>query len=516
MGLDPTDGFLSWTRVYLYGNSVIQIDPAELSSSSSEKTWLTDKARQFFDSIFKSPKHFNLKKHHWVTIFDNLVDALYVQDKDAANKSKKKLTLVFENLSLETLSFLILINSNFSCLKITKSQDFVIKNDLEEQFQLNLIKNNSKWDASTICLLISTNPRFEGVNLNLNLRQRMLKGNFKCIVLGSLSNITFPISFIGSNFNIFKTINAGTNFMCQDLKSAKNPFIVYNPEFLKRSDRNCIETLLKILSVSNIVTKIWNGLNIISATASETGVSLTYKFLPVTKKDLNSFSALYLLNVNLNNLMNLKKITETKLLNFNDYKKIHCRRVIFDQNPHANSNLDIGLRWSKTDACNMETNYQYLPSSTFYENEETFVSTEGNILRTQKIIFKKKTKNGWQILRKLFKRLHKHVTFTSNPKDNDIIFFNSKLINNFRNYINFQFYAAQNLTNTDNRLPKKTKSFFLSNCFTFTLKKIKTYSTKMSYWLNDFFNGGRDEYSYSSLILQDCSSATKLKATNFF
>jgi hypothetical protein len=517
--LDPTDGFLSRTRVFIYKNLIVQIEPGHNSRTSFDQ-FITNKARQFFDGVFTN---FNIMtnfvqggKEDWLDILKKLIRSLYLHDQDFANRSKKKLTIVFESLSLETLSFLMLISNKFSFLKVNKSQDFYIKNDFEKQFQLNLIKNNSKWDASTFCLLISTNTRFEGVNSNLDLRQRIFRGNFKCAILGSLLNFTYPISFLGSNFNILKTISAGTNFICQDLKAAKNPFVVCNLEFFKRFDKSCIETLIKFLSSANVITKIWNGLNVISATATETGISLSHKFSSVAKKDLKGFSILYLINVNLNNLMNLKKITETKLLNFNNSRKTKCAKIVFNQNPHFDSNLELIIKLSKNEKNYFRTNYCYLPSSTFYENEETFISTEGNILKTNKLIFRKKTKNGWQILRKLFKNLSKHVSFISNPKDNDIIFFNSKFINSFRNYINFQFYATQNLTNTNTQLLKKNKSLYLTNSFAFSLKKIKTYITKMSYWLNDFFNGGRDEYSYKSLILQDCSSAIKLKTTNFF
>ena len=41
----------------------------------------------------------------------------------------------------------------------------------------------------------------------------------------------------------------------------------------------------------------------------------------------------------------------------------------------------------------------------FYENEETFINTEGLIKRTSKLIFKKETKNNWQILRKFLNNL---------------------------------------------------------------------------------------------------------------
>ena len=82
----------------------------------------------------------------------------------------------------------------------------------------------------------------------------------------------------------------------------------------------------------------------------------------------------------------------------------------------------------------------------FYENEETFINTEGLIKKTVKLIFKKQTKNNWQILRKFFRHFKNKLTFL-NKKDNQTIFFNAKKISNFKNFISFQYYATQNLTN---------------------------------------------------------------------
>jgi hypothetical protein len=84
-----------------------------------------------------------------------------------------------------------------------------------------------------------TNTRYESYYLNLNLRQRFLKGNFKCLNLGSLIDLTFPSMFIGSNIKILKTIIEGNHFICQDLKISKNPLLITN-ELLKDDGKNLL------------------------------------------------------------------------------------------------------------------------------------------------------------------------------------------------------------------------------------------------------------------------------------
>jgi hypothetical protein len=66
---------------------------------------------------------------------------------------------------------MLLIISQNSFIKL-KREDVKVTNDLESDFQLNLVTDKLKLNSSTLCLLISSNPRYEGYYLNLNLRQR--------------------------------------------------------------------------------------------------------------------------------------------------------------------------------------------------------------------------------------------------------------------------------------------------------------------------------------------------------
>ena len=50
----------------------------------------------------------------------------------------------------------------------------------------------------------------------------------------------------------------------------------------------------------------------------------------------------------------------------------------------------------------------------------------------------------------------------------------------------------------------------------FKLSHRKIYNTKVKYWLDDFFTGGKDDYSQNSLILINCSKIIRSESTNFF
>ena len=509
--IDPTDGFGSNTRVYISKNKIVQVEPDY--NSETFNTWLTDKGRQFFDGIFSKLYLEKNEKHSWLYLIKKLVKILYVYDHCNQQTYKKYFfTIVFENLSLEVLTILTIISQNYSFIKLKRAENLKIKNDLESTFQLNSSINKIKLNSSTLCLLISTNPRYEGYYLNINLRQRFLKGNFKCLSIGSLINLTFPSKLLGSNLNTLKAIIEGNNLICQNIKSSKNPIVIINNELFKRNDNNSITTkALKILNHSIVFNKTWNSFNVLNPSLNETGLKSTNKFSYLIKKDLNNFSTLYFLNVNCNNIVNLKKIIESKLLNyFLISKKLNQNSLFLNQNTINNNNnffnnLNI-----------FQNNYHCLYSSMFYENEETFISTDGLIKKTTKLISNNKTKNNWQILRKIFKNL-KNNLMPFNKNNHNTLFFNSNKISNFQNFIYFQFYATKNLTNLNYHLNLKNNSFILNNFMgNFKLTNSKLVNTKLKYWLDDFFSGGKDEYSQNSLTMTSCSMILRVNSTNFF
>lgn len=151
---------------------------------------------------------------------------------------------------------LMKISQNYSCVILRSMEQSKENIDLEQNFQLNNIADRTQLNSSSLCLLVATNPRHEGYCLHLKLRQRFLKGNFKCLTIGSLMDLTFPISFLGANLNVAKTIAKGGNLTCQDLKFSKNPLLVYSNGLLKRNDSQNMTNTFRALSYSNIFNGI--------------------------------------------------------------------------------------------------------------------------------------------------------------------------------------------------------------------------------------------------------------------
>jgi hypothetical protein len=451
-----------------------------------------------------SPK----KQNNWASILNSLNLAIYALDHCSKQQyTKKKITIVFENLSLEVLNLLLILYQNYSFIKLRRIENLNINNDFEAAFQLNPTLNKINLNNSTLSILVSNNPKYEGYYLNLNLRQRYLKGDFKCLNIGSLVNATFPMSFLGSNIRVLKTVSEGNSFVSRDLTLSKNPYIIYNNELFKRYDSNNISQILKVLNYSNNFNRNCNGLNLLSPSLSDSSTQLTSKFQSLNSKDLNSSSVLYFINISENNYRDLKKITELKLLNYSICKTYNS--LFLDQNYKPNNNL----KFFKKTELNL---YKHLPNNVFYENGETFINTEGFIKRTTKLISRKKTKSNWQILRKFLKYFKKNFK-NLNKKDNILIYFNSKKLFNFKNYANFSYYAIQSLTNLNFYLTiKNSPVIFYRNFYNFRIALKKFQDTKTKYWLDDFFVNGKEEYCQNSLVLSRCSKVLRSEKSIFF
>jgi hypothetical protein len=520
--IDPTDGFGSSTRVYISKQQIIQIEPDYRENTS--KAWLSDKGRQFFDGIFgawnskdEQNKSLTLKKESWQKNLKILFKTLYLFE-HCSNKTQKHyfMTLVFENLGIETLSLLLILAQNYSFVKLRRAEKLEMNNDLEFNFQLNTATNPNKLKSSTLCLLIANNPRYEGYPLNLGLRQRYLKGNFKCLVLGSLIDLTFPSTFVGTNLKVLKDIAEGNSLICQDFKNATNPLLIFGSELCKRTNGKNIVEMFKIFKHANIFNQTWNGINIINPSLSDVGTQSVASFLPLKNKDFDEFSSFYFINVNAQNVPSLKKITEAKLLGFrtsNLKKQPHIERPFLDHNTHIRNNETLHQKSIQ------QTNpgaYTFLPVKMFYENEETFINTEGLIKRTNKLVTRGKTREGWKLLRNLLKNFKNQHT-SLNDKNNQMLSFNAKKPSGFMSFVNFHHCAIEKLDSLTLPLATQNQPFYIHKTNTvFKQKPLKIVNSKLKYWLDDFFTGGKDEYSQNSLVLSNSSKILRTQSTNFF
>lgn len=495
--VDLTDSFGCNTKVYVHKNRVIQIEPSTLNFNNN---WLSDKARQFFDTFSMTSQKTN--NINILSIIKKIIKRIYIFDH--CNKQINKIrfaVFICDNLNLETLNMLFFILKSYSFITLWAVEKWTLNNNLESDLQLNYL-TPAKLNFSKLSLLICTNPRFEGYYLNLLLRQWFLKGNFKCLLIGSFINLTFPVIILGANFLIIKTIFSGNNLICQNLKLANNPILIYNQELLKQS--NTAYNVLKILNKMPLFNNTWNGLNCLNAALSDCGISNLLWIPKLSFTDLNNFNILYFIQVTISS--SLKKIAELKLLKLLPTKAFYLKkRLLIEHNYKSNNNFKLLNQIS--------CNYLYLPSAAFFKDSGTFINTEGSIKWVTKLINKKKTKTSFQVLKKLIKYLTNKLYFLT--KKNDILMLNFFKTFHFKNYIYFCLYPTTTLKNLNFYTNVKNKAIKIKK-HNFKLKKCKIIHSKLKYWLDDFFNGGKDEYSKQSIILNKCSHNLRLNNTNFF
>ena len=513
--VNPTDAFGQDTRVYVNKNQIVKIEPQ--FSDKTFQSWLTDKGRQFFDGIFDKStqgvatlENSSVKSaKQWENLFKMINKTFYVFNIcNFKYASRYFFLVVFENISIEILNFLSLISQVNSFIKVRRAEKFKIDTSLETNFQINSATSVSKLSASSLCLLIGVNPRYEGSYLNLKLRQRYLRGNFRLLSLGSLVDLTFPVSFLGSNISILKSIVEGNHSFCTDIAKAENPMFITNTETFKHSQMQKFLNSFKILKYSNTLNNIWDGFNVLNSSLPEAGFNTLSRFSFLTLKDLTSFSSFYTLNVNLNNVANLRTVMESRLLNCKNSQKLFSEKLFLNQSfmdsPISSSTL---VPFKK---------YLYLPNSTFFENQETFINTEGFRKIGSKLIFKKNSKSDWQLLRKLIQNSFVHQDLNC-TKDGQIIFYNSKSLFDFKNFINFHYQAVHNLTNLNDYVITVNRKFTIYKKFEkFKSVRVKMFNTKLKYWLDDFYTGGKDTFCQNSLTLTRCSANYRLQVTNFF
>ena len=513
--IDLTDGFACSTKVYINKQQIIQIEPDH--SKATSNGWLSDKGRQFFDGIFNTwqSKNLFLKKKSWQKNIRTLLKTIYLFEHcNAKDKSAYFFTIVFQNLGLETLSLLKILEQKYSFIKLRKPETVNIINDLESTFQLNSAVDLDKLKTSTLCLLVANNPRYEGYHLNISLRQRYLKGNFKCLVLGSQIDLTFPTITIGTNLTILKKIAEGNNFICQDIKTSKNPLLIFGNEFQKITNIKRILEMLNTFPNLSKLSRFWNGLNTLNSTLCEVGTQSLAHFLTLKKKDFNQSNAFYFINVNAQNFSSLEKITEAKLLNYNTFSKKNLykiKQLFFDQNSYVKNNQTFAQHLLKS---KNNEKYVFLPLKIFYENKETFINTEGLFKKTSKLLTRRQARDGWKLLRNLMQNFkNKYIFF--NPKDNHTLSFSATKQNNFTSFMNLHYSATEELSNSARLIAKQQNQPFFIEQSDFKQRTSKIKNTKTKYWLDDFFTGGKDEHSKNSTILSKCSGILRKQSSNF-
>lgn len=512
--IDFADGFGTNVQISLKNNKVVKVTPSYCINSKNNQ-WISDKTRFSFDGMFAPNKitqgfvNFGSTRSAtgltWKTLITEIVITLYFQDHLSKHcEINNTLLIIFnDNVSLEVLNLLQLFSKNYSFIKLRRLDETLSNTDLPSTFLLTpLSKLNKSLIKSKLCLLIGTNTRYEGVNLNLNLRNRFLKGDFEILTVGSTNQLTFPTTDLGVNIKLLKTIVEGNNSLCQKFVNLSNPLVISSSNVLKRSDsKGFLMLLSEIEKHLKKYHKNWNGINLLSGSLNEVGVKYLNAFKTLTVKDTEQSCGTYFINTQGNNL-NLKKILNIKLLNYNtnslNYPTYSINQTFLDSPKVLDAYNTVNL-----------------PNTSFYESTGKYVNAEGIFKNSVKFITTtSQNKEDWQIVRKIFNTV-KRVSFVNNVKDNSLISFNTQNFLKFRNFTSYLYESSITLDKKSTISPNILVKTSIKTQTSVKSSKYKILSTKFKNWINDFYIGGSDSYSKYSTTMIACSNNLRLEKNNF-
>jgi NADH dehydrogenase/NADH:ubiquinone oxidoreductase subunit G len=391
----------------------------------------------------------------WKTLFKEIFSTLYFKKHLSKHLYKPyQITICLtKNISLEVLNLLYFLSHKYSFFKLRQSEQQNVIIDIEQNFLLNSNLNSSKILFSDTCFLVGINPRYEGSQLNLRLKSRYLKGNFKIIHLSPLSNNTLATHNLSNNVNSLVSLVEGNNLFCQELINASNPILISNSELFKRKDSlsvgNALKLLVKYINRYSYFKKS-KLINILNLTLNESGVNNLNNIKTLENLDFKNSQGIYFLN-NSFTTSNVKKLLNLKLLNFFQQSETMSKLLITQ-----NSILDT----KKTEIFKKNfyiENQVHLPNNVFFEVSGSYINTYGKINKITKVVKSfSQTKSDWQIIRKFFSYCKK-TFYIPNVFYNDKLMYNAKAPYYFKNYIGFQHYAISNLNNLAFQLFEKIK-----------------------------------------------------------
>ena len=518
--IDFSDGFGTPTQLFIKNNQIVKILPG-YDIETSRTNWISDKTRFSFDCMFSPERVVNsfIKTNDlsiigpsWEKLFKEIFYTLYFKSHLSRHmcQSSQLIVCLTKDMSLEVLNLLYILSRKYSFFKLRQSEPQNLIIDTEQNYLLSSSLTSSQISLSDTCFLIGVNPRYEGAKLNLALRSRYLKGNFKIIQIGASSNATFTTHNFSNNTRSLKSLIEGNNLFCQDLVNASNPILISNSEMFKRKDffsmTHALKLLMKYLNAYSY-SNISKQLNILNSTLNENGVNNLNILKTIQSFDFRNSQGVYFFN-NSFHTYNVKKLLNLKLLNFFQDSE-HTSKLLITQN----NTLEMKKIAMFRKNFYLE-NQIHLPNNVFFEVSGTYINTNGKINKTTKVITSlNQTKSNWQIARKIFSYCKK-TFYISNIFQNNKLMFNIRKPYHFRNYIGFQFYAVSTLNSFAFQLFEKIEKPTI-DCLKFKPKRGKLFNSQLKFWLNDFYLDSKDcSTKYSSTMIQ-CSKFFRLEHTNF-
>ena len=301
--IDVMDAVGSNIRVDTYGWEVKRVLP-RLNDEINEE-WISDKTRYSCDGLLKQrldtpyiKKNNKLVKSSWdeaIELISNKIKSL--EPNQIAGHIGDVVSL--EN-SFAFKSFFKTINSKN--LEFRERKFYINPSD-----KINYIFNSSIQgiEESDLILLIGCNPRHEATMVNARIGKVCRQKKTPIFSLGNPGNLTYEYKIIGNSSEDVKHIVNKESEISRKILSSKKPMIIIGESALEmKSGKFIFEEIKDFLVKNNLITELWNPLNILTQNSSTVGAIdlklLNYdednNFIFFDKLDNKNFKFLYLLN----------------------------------------------------------------------------------------------------------------------------------------------------------------------------------------------------------------------------
>jgi len=129
-------------------------------------------------------------------------------------------------------------------------------------------------------LIVGSNPRKEAPVLNARIRKAWAASGLPVAVIGSETDLTYPVLHLGTEPSLLTDLHAGSNAFATILANAKKPMIIVGQGALARPDGTAILAAAWRLSAHvGALSFDWHGFNILHTAAGRVG-ALDLGFVP--------------------------------------------------------------------------------------------------------------------------------------------------------------------------------------------------------------------------------------------
>ena len=386
--IDVHDAVGSNIRVDVRGREVMRVLP-RLHEDVNEE-WISDRTRFSYDGLntqrldrpyIRDADSGKLKEASWDEAFALIAEKL------KGLKGEEIAGLVGDLAEVESIVALKdllgkLGSPNMDCR--TDGAKFDVSNRAGYLFNSTI----AGIDEADAILIVGSNPRHEASIINARIRKASFERRVPIAVVGEAADLSYNYAHVGTTLQDLEKLT-------KDKKSqikAEKPLMIVGSGVFEREDGEAVHNaLFKIAKDLGVVTKDWNGFNILHRAASRVG-ALDAGFVPQEGgKDFNkivegtkdgSIKALYLLGAD----------------EFSAHSQVGWKCFTIYQGHHG----DHGA--ARADVI--------LPGSAYTEKDGIYLNTEGRVQYAKRAAFPPGgAKEDWKILRGLSEVLGKKLPY---------------------------------------------------------------------------------------------------------